>query len=147
MEKQTAKMFLKRIRQEQKEIRLLMEHRAAMRFSLYGGAIRYDSDKVQISADDAFSRRLAEICDMDDVIVAHVAELDKCIAKAMSIVRCIDDPSERMILETYYLSVKRTGELYKWHDVARIVGYSEKYVLRKLHPAALRDFEKRMDCA
>ena len=143
-EKQTAKAFLKKIRQEQREIRLLMEHRAALRFSLYGGAIRYDNDKVQISADDVFSKRLAKVCDMEDVIVEHVAELDKCKTKAMRIIMKMEDPAQRAVLETYYLSVKPNGRLYGWADVARQVGYTEKYVLRKIHPEALREYDKLM---
>lgn len=136
----SAKAYLRRIRQEQREIHLLMEHREALYSLLYPGAIRYDNNKVQAPSDDVFSKRIAEIYNTEDIIVKHVAEMDKRKAKAMSIIRLMDDATRRIVLEAYYLSTKPNGQLYRWDEVARIVGYAEKYVLRKIHPEALREF-------
>lgn len=139
---ESAKAYLRQIRTEQREIRLLMEHRDALCYSLYGRAIRYDVDKVAASPDDVFSERLAKICDMDDAIVDHVARMDARKANAMRIIGQIDDVNCRMILELYYLSVKEDGRLYSWEDVAREVSFAEKYILRALHPRALMEFER-----
>lgn len=142
-----AKTYLRRIRQEQREILLLMEQRERLRFSLYGRAIRYDQDKIQSSPVDTLGERLAEICDMDDLIVEHVKEMDARSVEAFRIIMDIDEPNSRMLLELYYLSLNKDGRLYSWDDIADELDCSRKYLLNNLHPRALELFEAhRAEC-
>lgn len=141
MNNESAKTYLRRIRQEQREILLLMEQRERLRFSLYGRAIQYDQDKIQSSPVDTLSERLAEICDMDDLIVEHVKKMDARTVEAFKVIIQIDEPTSRMLLELYYLSLNKDGRLYSWDDIADELDCSRKYLLNILHPHALELFD------
>lgn len=138
-----AKKYLKQIRSEQIEIRALLEQREVTRLSLYPKAITYDGSKVQASSRDILSERMAKICALDDAIVLHVKQLDERKAQAMQITAKIEDPVCRTLIELYYLSIRSDGRLMRWADVADMMGYDEKHVIKRIHPRALREFSKK----
>lgn len=140
----TAKEYLRQIREEQVEARTLMQKREETRLSLYPKAITYNRDKVQTSPDDILSERMAKLCEMDNVIEAQLKKLDKRRAEAARIAYRIDDSKCRQLITLYYLSTKDTGELMRWKDVADIMNYDEKHLIKRIHPRALRLFTERM---
>lgn len=137
-----VKGFLRKIRKEQVEIRILLEKREALAFSLYPSAIRYDRDRVQTSPEDLMPEKVAEICKLDAEILEHIKAIENRRAFAMKTVREIEKPDLRLVLTLYYLATKPDGSLFKWEEVADAVHHDEKYVLHKLHPAALQEFKK-----
>ena len=137
-----VKELLRKIRTEKVEIRILLGKRETFAFSLYPSAIRYDRDRVQTSPKDLMSEGFAKICKLDMEIVKHIRAIENRRAFVMKVVREIEQPDLRLVLTLYYLATKPDGSLFKWEEVADAVHHDEKYVLHKLHPAALQEFKK-----
>ena len=141
----SAKEYLKQIREEQVEIRALINRREEIRLSLYPKAITYDGIKVQTSPTDILSERTAKICELDDAITEQIERLDKRKAQAMKTNAQLEDSRCRQLISLYYLSTRADGKPLKWSEVANVMGYSEKHVIREIHPRALREFAKQME--
>lgn len=142
--KQTGKMYLKQIRQEQIELRALVERSKALRWSLLPSAITYDKDQVQTSPSDIFSDRMVEACALMDVIDKHVDKLEHHRIEAINMINQIEQPQYRTVLTLYYIGLRDTGHLMRWDDVARDMCYGVENV-KKLHGRALQAFNKVFD--
>lgn len=140
----TAKRFLRKIREEQGEIRILEGKREEIRLSLLPPGIRYDRERVQASPMDALPERVARMCEIDEEIASHLRELNRRRARAMGMIRRIEKSTYRLVLETYYLALKEDGRAMRWEDVARVTGYSEQAV-KWTHGRALEKFGEVMD--
>lgn len=96
---------LNKIRAVEKDIinkRLELE---ALEYKASGaGAIRYDKDNVQTSPQDYLSMAVADIVEIQSEIEEDEASIEDMKGRAYSIVRKMDKPEERAIIEWYYLN-------------------------------------------
>lgn len=143
MRQNFAKTYLRSIRSEQREIRVLTEMRENVYLSLLPPAIRYDKDKVQVSPEDMVSERMARVCELDKEIDKRLAILDLHRAEAFRKIQEIENDNGRTVLLLYYLQTKKDGKSYKWSDVAKDMSYSEENV-KKIHGRALQELNKIM---
>lgn len=127
---------LSNIREYQNAILLMMERVEYLRLSLYGRAIQYNSDRVQRSPADVMCERLADACDRDAHIKRRQKKLDRRKDQIRSYMKLLP-PDFFQILDLYYLSVKPSGRLYSWADIAAITGRSEAYVSNVLRYRAI----------
>lgn len=133
----TVKQYLYSVRDEQKEIEELNERIYEMRLSLLPGAVRYDTDKVQVSPTDTTTDRMAEIAEyMGELKRKQSALTDKRL-KAQRLINHLTDSRERQVLDIYFLSVKRPG----MKDVAVMLNYSQRQAYR-FYVSALEHLER-----
>lgn len=126
------------IRELQGQIIDMSDRVDALRRSLYGRAIRYDSmRRAAPAAGDILSGRLSVICDKDRMIRRRQRRLDARKERARGYLRQLDNPDYALALDLFYLSVNDKGRLYTWADVAEIMGKSRDYVQKVIHYRAL----------
>lgn len=135
----TAKKYLKLIRSEQKELRILKEKKDTIYYSLLPSSIRYDKDNIQVTPENVLSEKVIKMVDLTREIDEHIKYLEKHKADALRIIRKITDTNQRQVLILYYLTLDIRGNLMKWFDVAEIMGYSEDWIKHK-HGDALKEF-------
>lgn len=140
----TAKQFLRAIREEQKELRILQERKEEIYYSLFSGAIRYDKDNIQTSPSDVMPEKVIKMTELSGKIDEHIKRLVDRKSAALDTIRHIDNSVYRQILVEYYLSSPRDGKMPSWLDVAKQLGYSEDWI-KHLHGYALREFRKYFD--
>ena len=122
-----AKSFLREIRTERREIRILADKIREKEFELLPGGIRYDLPKVQTSpAQDSMTEKVADISKYEKALRKHVRILEKRQAQAVDMIRRIPSSEQRQVMETYYLSKDNPT----WDQVADMLAFSERQVLR-----------------
>ena len=127
---------LKEIRQAEKSISAMMLELEALRYHASGaGAIRYDKDKVQTSPGDFFSMVMSDIVEIDGRIRQTREEVDLLKTEAYSVIRRMERPEHRAVIELYYLNGLSMAR------AALQMNMSERsaYYLRE---DAIREFEK-----
>ncbi len=120
-----AKTFLREIRSERQEIRILDSKIMEKRYELLPGAIRYDTDKVQASPQDNMSVIFAEIDKYEKALKKHMTKLQKRQKKAADMISRIPSSEQRQVMELYYMSPVNPT----WDDVADELSYSRRAVL------------------
>ena len=134
-----AKLFLREVRNEQKEIIKLEQKLEYLKKSILPGGIRYDRDKIQKSPDDKITELMAEIGDLEMELDADVKKLAKDIVTARRMIRGLSKSTHRTIMTSYYLpDIEPGDELPTWGDVAASMHYSEPRVLH-IHGEALKE--------
>ena len=140
---ESAKKYLRQIRDGESTIIKLKEHCDALRYSLGASAIRYDKDKVQATPRDAMCETMAELLDLEDRMAELQARIRVRRCEAECIISLMSDDIQRSALRLYYLD----PALYSWGKVAYMINKSEKYLIRRIHPDALASFEQvRKNC-
>ena len=134
----TIKQYLRAIRSEQKELRILKEKRESVYYSLLPSAIRYDRDNVQQSPSDVMPDKIIRIVELTGEIDSHIKILERNKVQALRLIRQIDDSLCRQVIFLYYLTLKEDGKLMSWLDVAELMGYSEDWV-KHTHGKALKE--------
>lgn len=129
-----AKSFLREIRAERREIRILADKIREKEFELLPGGIRYDLPKVQTSpVQDSMTGKVADISRYEKALRKHMRILEQRQAKAVDMIRRIPSSEQRQVMEAYYLSKDNPT----WDDVADKLAYSRQHILR-LHGDALQ---------
>ena len=136
-----AKKYLRSLRGEQREMKILLEMRENVFLSLLPPAIRYDKDHVQTSPMDALPERVARMCELDKEIEKRIAELDVHRAEAFKMIKQLDDNTGRTVMLLYYLQTHKDGTSLSWTDVANQLSYSEDRV-RHIHGEMLEQLNK-----
>ena len=139
-----AKQYLRSIRSEQCEIRVLKEMREDAYLSLFPPAIRYDKDKVQVSPQDVMPDRMSKICELDKEIDQRLAELDAHRAEAFRLIQKLDSDIGRTILMLYYLNSRKDGKAYTWADVSKQIQYSEDRT-KHIHGKMLQQINRYLE--
>lgn len=137
---QPVKAYLRKIREEQRELRTLERMLREARLQIFPPGIRYDLPKVQTSPKDSMASA-AEICVLEKEIEIQVRALDARKAEAAAMIAVVDDSLCRQVLELYYLTLRKNGRLMRWCDVADEMGYSEDWV-KHTHGKALNELKK-----
>jgi hypothetical protein len=136
-----AKEYFRQIRKEQLEIIHLGKMIEREELTLLPKAIRYDTDKVQLSPDDILVRSAAEIADMKEELQRSIVVLKEKKAKAESVLMNLDNSDEREVMRWYYMD-SDGSRLLKWEDVAEKMNYNKRWVL-KIHGRALSNLIKK----
>lgn len=132
----TVKQYLYSVRDEQKEIEELNERIYEMRMSLFPGAMRYDTDKVQVSPKDT-TDRMAEIADYVTSLENKMETLAVKRRNAQKLIWMLEDSRERQVLDSYFLSVKRPA----MRNVAVMINYSLPQTVR-IYDSGIKHLEK-----
>ena len=140
---ESAKKYLRQIRDGESAIVRLKERCNTLRHSLGASAIRYDKDKIQATPHDAMSETIIEVLELEDRMAEIQANILIRRCEAERIISLMSDDIQRSALRLYYLD----PALYSWGKVAYMINKSEKYLIRRIHPDALASFEQvRKNC-
>ena len=137
-----ARNILTSVREQQRAIFRMIEQTNYLRYSLYGRAIRYDSDKIQTSAGDMMCAKLVEVCDQDARIQKRQKKLNRRKDQIRTQLNKLSNEDHAQVLDLYYLSCSDAGRLYTWGDVAKIMHKSESHVRGALHAEALDRYNR-----
>jgi len=100
-----TKQDLEQIRDTEKNIKAKQDELEALRYKASGaGAIRYDKDRVQTSPQDYMAMAVADIVEIEKQISEAQAEIEQMKGDAYALVRRMDKPEQRTIIEWYYLN-------------------------------------------
>ena len=109
-----ADVYLRRIRDIEKNLKNKRDELEALRYRASGaGAIQYDKDKVQTSPSDYLTMAIADIIEIEKQIEEDETSVEDMIGQAYAIVRQIELPEHRTIIEWFYLngvSMNETAE-------------------------------------
>lgn len=128
--------FLKRIRDERKELITIRMHKEDVRLSLLPGAIRYDKDRVDTSPDDPMIKMIEKLEKIEARETTCMGRLITDIELANKIITAIQTPEHRTLLRLRYIEGDRPMH---WKDIADIMGYTEDHVKGKLHGKAIAE--------
>lgn len=124
MKKQDAKTYLRQIRSEWREIRILENKIKEKRFELMPSGIRYDKDKVQTSPADTLSQDVTELVEYENKLKSLLTRLYNRQSNAADAISKIPSSEQRQVLEVYYLSENNPT----WDDVAEELSLSRRSV-------------------
>ena len=130
-----VKEYFRQIRKEQLEIFHLEKMIEREELTLLPKAIRYDTDKVQLSPDDILARSAAEIADMKEELLRSIQALKEKKARAENVLMELENSDEREVMRWYYMDSEEK-RLLKWEDVAEKMSYNKRWIL-KIHGRAL----------
>ena len=101
---QKADKYLMRIRNANKEMRIMYEQILYLRYKASGmGAIRYDKDHVQTSPEDMVCEAIAEAVHLENKLFARAKELQKMLELTHQVIELWNDKYGQAI-DTYYLN-------------------------------------------
>lgn len=139
MSKNKAESFLKKIRDDDRNLKSKRDELDALRYKASGsGAIRYDKDRVQTSPGDYLSMAMDDIIKIESQIADKEQKLEEMKGKAYAIVRLIPHTDHRTIIEWYYLNGLSMLATAEKMSIAERTAYY-------LRDDALVSFEKVMD--
>lgn len=96
---------LELIHDAEKKINLLKLELEALRYKASGaGGIRYDKDRVQTSQNDYMTMAIADAIELDKHIKDMETEIEEKKGEAYAIVRKMNNPDQRAVIEWYYLN-------------------------------------------
>ena len=131
------KLILSSIRWNRDMIQELEELQQTNREKLLPKGVRYDKSVVQTSGSgDLIDRIVEENMKLDREIQSYKLELIRQEEKAMWMIRSLESPQERLILQLYYMSTKPVT----FRAIAARMNYSEKQI-RRLHDQAREKLE------
>ena len=100
-----AEVYLKRIRDNDRMLKLQRDELDALRYKASGaGAIRYDKDHVQTSPQDFLSMAMDDIIRIEKEIGDKETYIEEMKGEAYAIVRMLSKPEHRTIIDWYYLN-------------------------------------------
>ena len=84
------------------------------------------------------SETIIEVLELEDRMAEIQANILIRRCEAERIICLMSDDIQQAALRLYYLD----PALYSWGKVAYMIGKSEKYLIRRVHPEALASFEQ-----
>lgn len=131
------KLILSSIRWDRDMITLLEELQQTNREKLLPKGVRYDKSVVQTSGSgDLIDRIVEENMKLDREIQRYKLEMIRQQEQALQLIRSLESPQERLILQLYYMSTRTIT----FRAIAARMNYSEKQI-RRLHDQALEKLE------
>lgn len=123
-EQARATNFLMAIRTVEKRIYSKRLELEALQYKASGaGAIRYDKDRIQTSPDDYLAKAMVDIIEIEKQIEKEEGDIEKKKGKAYSIVRQMEQPDQRIIIEWYYLNGLSMAETATKMNIAERTSY------------------------
>lgn len=93
------------IHDAEKKINLLKLELEALRYKAScAGGIRYDKDRVQTMPNDYMTMAIADAIELEKHINDMEAEIEEKKGKAYTIVRQMENPNQRAVIEWYFLN-------------------------------------------
>ena len=119
----TGKEYMHKLREVRRRIRLLEEQIERDTILAAGvGAIRYDKERVQTSPEaDRMADIVAKICETQDKLKNEIITLQLLEEDTIGLLVHLKEEHER-VLTYHYLDGA------EWSDVAKLMGYTEKYI-------------------
>ncbi len=100
-----AESYLKCIRDVERNLKVKRNELDALRYKASGaGAIRYDKDKVQTSPSDYMAMAIADVIELEKQIEEDETSIEEMKGKAYTVVRRIEQPEHRTMIEWFYLN-------------------------------------------
>lgn len=100
-----AQDYLTQIRVVEKAIKNKRDELEALRYKASGaGAITYDKDRVQTSPQDYLTMAIADIVEIEKQIIEDEASIEDMKGQAYSVVRQMEHPEYRILIEWFYLN-------------------------------------------
>lgn len=129
---QEAKQLLGRAKNIDMEINALMQKRDEAFVRATGrGAIR-PSERVQTSCTNTAEKNMAEYAQYCVLVDRRVRDLYAVKNEIIDVINRIDDSVLRILLLERYINLKT------WEDIADSLHYSRRWVIKSLHPKALK---------
>lgn len=126
--------FLKQPYRADKRIKLDMEKLSAMRTSLMGKSISYDSQSGSVSVENRIEAAIAKVLEREEEINAEINRLVEVkIEVEKEIEKCVKDQRLSEVLIRRYILFQR------WEYIASQMGYDNRYLF-KIHKQALNKF-------
>lgn len=101
---QKANKYLMRIRNADKDMRIMYEQILYLRYKASGmGAIRYDKDHVQTSPEDMVCQSIAEAVTLENRLFGRNKQTKEALERTQEILSILEDKYATAI-ETYYLN-------------------------------------------
>ena len=133
-----ADVYLRKIREIEKNLKNKRDELEALRYRASGaGAIQYDKDKVQTSPSDYLTMAIADIIEIEKQIEEDETSVEDMIGQAYAIVRQIELPEHRTIIEWFYLNGVSMNETAERMNMSERAAYY-------LKEDALESFGQRM---
>ena len=132
----TAKEWLQRARNIDNEIKTLREQKEILFTELTKCTVPTDGERVGGSRLNTREQKQIKYADLCEILERKEIGLLVLKAEIIKAIENIPDSVSRTILYERYINFK------KWHQIARTVHYSDKHIIQKLHPKALRYIEK-----
>ena len=134
----SAKQEFREVRSIRLEIMELERSRESILSTLTGHAIRYDSDKVQVSPSDMMPEVIAKVEGIDKKLTKYREKLRKKYSRCIDCIQKIEKSDYRRLLMLRYLD----EQPHSWGWIAEQMGYSEDWI-KHLHGDALRMADER----
>ena len=100
-----AESYLRQIQEVERVLNNKRDELEALRYKASGaGAIRYDKDRVQTSPQDYLAMAMADIIEIEKQIEEDEASIENIKGQAYTIVRQMEQPDHRAIIEWLYLN-------------------------------------------
>lgn len=127
----TAKEYLQRARNIDAEIKALKEQKELLFVELTKCTVPTDSERVSGTKTNSQELKLIKLSDLIEKIERREISLLVVKAEIIDAIELVPDNTCRTILFERYINFKQ------WHQIARVVNYDEKHIIKHLHPKAL----------
>lgn len=127
----TPKEYLQQAYRIDRKIKLDIEKQSAMRSSLFGKAVSYESDGTQHTPHgNGIEAAMLRVLEYEERINAEIERLTDTRLKIEQVINLVPDDTQREVLTRRYLLYQ------KWEYIAVEMNYNIKWIF-KLHGKAL----------
>ena len=133
-----VEVLFRNIRDTRREISLLERQEDYIRLSMLPGAVRYDKDNVQSSPEDPMLKFAERISEVEELRQKRIEKMSEESILVQQILADMPTSTYRTVLELRYIE-GGINHRYSWSEIAFEMNYSEDYVRKELHDAALEE--------
>ena len=128
----TAKEWLQRARNIDIELKTLREQKEILFTELTKCTAPTDGERVSSSKSNLQEIKIVKYADLGTLLERKELSLLEVKTEIMNVIEAVPDSISRVILYERYINFK------KWFQIAQVVNYDEKHIIKHLHPKALR---------
>ena len=139
-----VEVLFRNIRDTRREIAILERQEDYIRLSMLPGAVRYDKDNVQSSPEDPMLKFAERISEVEELRQKRIEKMSEESVLVQQILADMPTSTYRMVLELRYIE-GGINHRYSWSEIAFEMNYSEDYVRKELHDAALEEAQEIYD--
>ena len=132
----TTKEWLQRARNIDIEIKAMSEQKEILFAELTKCTVPTDSENVSGSKSNLQEIKRVKYVDLCMELERKEIALLTVKTEIIKAIEAVPDSISRVILYERYINLK------KWFQIAQCIHFSDKYIIQKLHPKALRYIEK-----
>lgn len=139
-----VEVLFRNIRDTRREIAILERQEDYIRLSMLPGAVRYDKDNVQSSPEDPMLKFAERISEVEELRQKRIEKMSEESVLVQQILGGMPTSTYRLVLELRYVE-GGINHRYSWSEIAFEMNYSEDYVRKELHDAALEEAQEIYD--